>query len=136
MLRAVISRRFYLGQKLVALAPLLLLVVSLPSQMLLRCRIDGSVRAACCCPGEPEQDPSTTPTVKAQSCCDQEIAISEARIMELPPPAHPDVVIATSRPATLLVAAPEAGAVSRAFERGGPAREGPPLVLVKQSFLI
>jgi hypothetical protein len=136
MLGAVLSRRFSLSHKLVALAPLLLLVVSLPSQMLLRCRIDGSVRRACCCPGEPAQDPATTPTVKAQPCCDREIAINEARIMELPPPAHPDVVIAAPARVALASDAPPAHAVARAFEQGGPAREGPPLVLLKQSFLI
>jgi hypothetical protein len=136
MLRAVISRRFSPWHKLAALAPLLLLVVALPSQMMLRCRIDGSVRAACCCPGEPAEDLATTPTVKAQPCCDQEIAINEARIMEVPPPAHPDVVIATPVRAALVFAVPPARAVASAFEQGGPAREGPPLVLLKQSFLI
>ena len=70
-----ISRRFSLGQKLAALAPLLLLVVALPSQMILKCRMDGSVRAACCCPdldGE-DQGAPTPPTVKAQSCCDPQM---------------------------------------------------------------
>jgi hypothetical protein len=123
-------------QKLVALAPLLLLVVSLPSQMMLRCRTDGTLRAACCCPDEAARDLPAAPTVEAQSCCVQEIATSEARIMEPAPSAHPDVVISAPLSATFASSAPKAGAVSRAFEQGGPAREGPPLILLKQSFLI
>lgn len=130
------SKRFSAWQKLVALAPLLLLMVSLPSQMMLKCRIDGSVRVACCCPDEAESDVSATPTVKAQSCCDQEIATSEARIMEPTPSAHVDGVIPTPVRATFVFVAPEPLAVPRAFQQGGPAREGPPIVLLKQSFLI
>jgi hypothetical protein len=137
-LGAVISRRFSLGQKLAPLAPLLLLVVSLPSQMILKCRMDGSVRAACCCPDldGAEQETPTPATVKPQSCCDPQIATNEARIMELPPPAQPDVVLAAPVWVALAFDAPASRAVPRVFEQGGPAREGPPLVLLKQSFLI
>ena len=122
-------------QRLVALAPLLLLVVSLPSQLMLRCRIDGQLRASCCCPDEGERDVSTTPTVRPQSCCDQETTAHEARLMELAPSPYSNVVLPSAR-ATSPFAAPESLALPRAFQHGGPAREGPPLVLLKQSFLI
>jgi hypothetical protein len=123
-------------QRWVALAPLLLLVVSLPSQLMLRCRIDGSLRASCCCPDEAERDLSPTPTVRPQSCCDQEATAHEARLMEPAPTPYSNVLIPTSVRATFPFAAPEARALPRAFQQAGRARQGPPLVLLKQSFLI
>ena len=59
-----VSRRLPAWQKVVAFAPLLLLLVSLPSEMLTRCRMDGLLRAACCCPAQ-EEAPSSVPVLKA-----------------------------------------------------------------------
>ena len=101
-----ISRRVSLWQKAVAFAPALLLVVYLPGETLLRCQIDGMLRAACCCPQEAETQ-SAGPVVKAADCCNTEVTQNtplEAR--------------------------------DRDWQRHGPPRDGPPLVLLKHAFLI
>src|SRR5262245_42533755 len=73
---SVISRRFTPWQQLAALAPALLLLVYLPAQVLLRCRMDGLLRAECCCSHHGKEQPSG-PTMKAQGCCAQEVADSQ-----------------------------------------------------------
>jgi hypothetical protein len=133
----VTSQRYSLWQKAAALAPALLLLVYLPAQMMLRCRIDGLLRTECCCSHQNEEQPSG-PAVKAQDCCDQEIAHNQR------PKA--DVVRSSSRElapvAVALLASPAPVALppvvrfDRAAQRHGPAREGPPLVLLKHAFLI
>jgi hypothetical protein len=135
----VISRRFSLGQKAVALAPVLLLLVYLPAQAMLRCRVDGMLRPTCCCPHQGESE-SASPAIKAQDCCERQAA-------------------ADTRPGTAAAAQPENRALAHmtavalaasalpglappierpdwAWQRYGPAREGPPLVLLKHAFLI
>ncbi len=133
-----ISRRFSLWQKAAALAPVLLLLVYLPGETLLRCRMDGTLRPACCCPSEDARQDSG-PVVQAQSCCDREITQSERPVVDATRAAGRDLVATTA-------AAPVATPVAVAFaptsrfdwatQRYGPAREGPPLVLVKHAFLI
>jgi hypothetical protein len=131
-------RRFSAWQKLVALAPLLLLAVYLPGETMLRCRIDGLLRPACCCPQE-DAPALPGPVVKAQDCCDRELARTERPAFEAARPAGNDLA-----PPVAMAIAPIAGPVvpappssfDRASQRHGPAREGPPIVLIKHAFLI
>jgi len=132
------SRRFDLWQKAVALAPVLLLLVYLPGQTMLRCRIDGLLRSTCCCSHEDEKQ-SSGPVVKAQDCCDPEVSEGVRPTAEAAHPTTHDLAsIATAAvpvASIALVTAPIAD-LGRAAQRHGPAREGPPIVLLKQSFLI
>src|SRR5581483_3396473 len=96
-----ISRRFSVWQKLVALAPLLLLAVYLPGQMMLRCRIDGHVSPVCCCPPD-EESQDTGPVVKAQDCCDRELTASQRPVVE----ADQQTVNLVITPASLLAVLP------------------------------
>lgn len=133
-----ISRRFALWQKVMALAPLLLVAVYLPGEMMLRCRIDGLLRPACCCPpSEAPQDAG--PAVEAQDCCDREITGGARPVVEAARRAEPGLVpaFALLPAATATLAEVPAGDRLRpAAQRYGPAREGPPLVLLKHAFLI
>ena len=77
--------------------------------------------------------------VKAADCCDAEVTQSTRPTAEAARPAHRDLVqVATAA----IVAAPLPSLASpierldRAWQRHGPAREGPPLVLLKHAFLI
>ena len=133
-----IRRRFSPWQKAVALAPVLLLLVYLPGQMLLRCRIDGLLRSACCCPHETESQ-SSQPVVKAQDCCDREVTqnqrpAAEAARAPARDAARVVVVALVTAPALLLAEATRQ--LDGLVQRHGPTREGPRLVLLKQSFLI
>ena len=134
------SRRFALWQKVVALAPLLLVAVYLPGEMMLRCRIDGLLRPACCCPAQEAQTPQDAgPTAEAQDCCDREITGSTRPVVEAARRAEPGLLpaFALLPSATATVAALPAGDRDPpAAQRYGPAREGPPLVLLKHAFLI
>jgi hypothetical protein len=134
----VISRRFSRLQKAVALAPVLLLLVYLPGQTTLRCRTDGLLRPACCCPHADEAE-SAGPVVKAQDCCDREVAQSQRPTAVAARAADRELASATA--ATVVVAAlasvaPPTDSFSRAAQRQGPVREGPPIVLLKHAFLI
>jgi hypothetical protein len=132
-----ISRRFSLWQKLVALAPLLLLAVYLPGQMMLRCRIDGHLRPVCCCPQDDEKQ-AGGPVVKAQDCCDRELTVNQRPVFEAEQRA-PDLELAPLLfLAVLPIAAPlaEADRSDLNWQAHGPPREGPPIVLLKHAFLI
>jgi len=132
------SRRFSLWQKAVALAPVLLLLVYLPGESLLRCRIDGMLRSACCWPHKSEPQDSG-PVVKAQDCCDREMTQSQRPVVDAARAAGRDLVATTAiAPVVLPVAVSFAPAFrfDWASQRYGPAREGPPIVLVKHAFLI
>ena len=129
-------RRYALWQKVAALAPLALLLAYLPGQMLLRCRMDGSVRSACCCPTE-EADQLPDPVARAQDCCDRELIVTARPIATASQPANPQFapdVVAFWTPA--FDAVPPLRAVDRAWRSHGPPRGGPTVVLLKQSFLI
>jgi hypothetical protein len=137
-LRRVISRRHSFWQKALAFVPALLLLAYLPGQMMLRCRIDGLLRTACCCSHQDQERPSG-PAIKAQSCCDQEVSDSQrpkADVARSPgrdfAPLVALAVVAPSAPVILLPVVRS----NRAAQRHGPAREGPPLVLLKHAFLI
>jgi hypothetical protein len=132
------SRRFSIWQKVVALAPLLLVAVYLPGQMMLRCRIDGQLRPACCCSPE-DEDQDYGPVVKAQDCCDQEMTGSERPVVEAANSVSLDMHWATV--AALPVSASSLDLATsdrraRTWEAQGPPRDGPSLILLKHSFLI
>lgn len=135
-----ISRHFARWQKLAALAPALLLLVCLPAQVLLRCRFDGLVRTECCCP---HQDQETTkpagPAFEAQDCCDRVFANGERPDADVARPATRDLAPSTFLTVIIdssALLAPAPHRFDRAVQRYGPAREGPPLVLLKHAFLI
>ena len=136
--RRVVSRRFNRWQELAALAPALLLLVSLPAQAMLRCRIDGLLRPTCCCPHESESE-SATPVIKAQDCCERQAADDKPVTAAVAQPENRELAQMTA----VALAAPSVPALAppidrrdRAWQRYGPAREGPPLVLLKHAFLI
>lgn len=129
-------RPYKLLQKLAALVPIALLLVYLPAEQYLRCRIDGSVRAACCC-AEAQAPANQGPIARAQDCCDRQTTAGARPVVEAPGatqtiPAGPPV------PATaaLAILAPPAPRWARAFASHGPPRGGPPVILLKQAFLI
>ena len=136
-----ISRRFSLAQKAVALAPVLLLLVYLPAQAMsmMRCRIDGLLRPTCCCPHEGERE-SAGPEMKAQDCCDRVVPPeTQAPTAEAARPADRQLSHLASAALATPVApalAPPIASRDRRAQRHGPAREGPPLVLLKHAFLI
>jgi hypothetical protein len=131
------SRRFSVWQKVVALAPLLLLAVYLPGQMMLRCRIDGHLRPACCCPQD-EETQNTGPIVKAQDCCDRELTANLRPVVEADQQAADLVVAPASFLAVLPIVAPlaERHRSDLTWQAHGPPREGPPIILLKHAFLI
>ena len=130
-------RHFARWQKLAALAPALLLLVCLPAQMMLRCRIDGLLRAECCCAQQQKEQPAG-PTIEAQDCCDRVTANSDRPAADVARPATRDLApidaVAVVLDASALT--PIARPFDRAVHRYGPAGEGPPLVLLKHAFLI
>src|SRR5262245_46433830 len=134
----VISRRFSRWQKLTALAPVLFLLVYLPAESVMRCRADGLLRATCCCPHKGESE-SARPTIKAQDCCERQVTASNRVTAAPAPPTQRDLdrmaAVAFASPA-LPALAPPAERRDGAWQRYGPAREGPPLVLLKHAFLI
>src|SRR4051794_13763898 len=94
-LGSMISRRFALWQKAVALAPVLLLLVYLPGETLLRGRIDGRLRPACCCPEASKQDSNrqdSGPVLKARDCCDREVTQNQRLTAESARPPDRDVL--------------------------------------------
>jgi hypothetical protein len=137
-LRGMISRRFSPWQKAVALAPALLLLVYLPAQMMLRCRIDGLLREACCCSHEAEHE-SSGPVFKAQDCCDPQVPQHQRPKAEAASSQTHDLA-AVAVVAVLASAVPSDPPALDRFDRAAlrhdPAREGPRIVLLKQAFLI
>jgi len=131
------SRRYTLLQKVAALGPIALLLVFLPGEAYLRCRIDGSVRATCCC-GEAMAPANPGPVARAQDCCDRETTTAARPVVEAPGARGVELL-----PAGLTVAAvapaPLAAPVPRwvRVQPGhGPPRGAPPVILLKQAFLI
>ena len=135
------SRRFSAWQKVVALAPLLLVAVYLPGETMMRCRFDGLLRPACCCPQAQDGEAHDAgPVVKAEDCCDRVMSTSEQRpVVEAARRADPGPItwawVATPVASPVTDTSPPR-APAWAAQRYGPARSGPPIVLVKQSFLI
>ena len=133
-----IPRRFSLCQKLVALAPLLLLAVVLPGEVMVRCHLDGLLRPAPCCSHDPAPGDSG-PAFEARDCCDREVTATDRPVSEaVRATGGGQIVSAALTPhggAGALRVAP-ANHSGWAAQRYGPARHGPPIVLVKQAFLI
>ena len=133
-----VSRRFSVWQKVVALAPLLLLAVYLPGQMMLRCRMDGSLRPACCCPQEAAKQ-DVGPALKAQGCCDRQMSANDRPAVEPAQPSSAEVTWAVSAPLppiALSTELSESARSERAWRAHRPPGEGPPIVLLKHAFLI
>jgi hypothetical protein len=134
----VMSRRFATWQKMVALAPLLLVAVCLPGRLMARCHVDGLLHPAPCCSHE-EEPGDAGPAFEARDCCDREITLSQRPVFEAVRASDSErIAIAALAPwtsSTAVVASP-AIQVSRALLRYGPARQGPPIVLAKHAFLI
>jgi len=135
-----VARRFSLWQKVVALAPLLLLLAYIPGEMMLRCRMDGLLRPACCCPNKSQDDASPNAALKAQSCCareatrtDQPPSAEAARLGDRDPLPTAVVAFVASSVATL---SPPPARLDWAWQRHGPVGDGPPIVLLKHAFLI
>ena len=103
-------------QRVVALAPLLLVLVSLPSQVLMRCRMDGLLRDSCCCP-RGDGAVLAGPTVASASCCQGETSVRQLPVVRTT--AAPDATpapIATALPAL----APQPGPRTRAVRPAAP----------------
>jgi hypothetical protein len=122
-------------QRVLAIAPLLLAAVSLQSQVVLRCRMDGQVREACCCPGQKGEQPAV-PAVSATCCCDREISEHRLPSIRTTPPndSVPTLAVVLVPYPPLTSAGPTAAI--RSFRQSSPAREGPRILLLKQAFLI
>jgi hypothetical protein len=126
-------RRPRIWQRLVALAPLVLVLVSLPSQVLVRCRMDGRLREACCCPRDAGAAPAA-PAVTSADCCAPETSVRQLPVARASAATESAPVLAV----TFLSALPDAAkrTPARRARPSAPAREGPPLRLLKQAFLI
>jgi len=131
------SRRYTLLQKVAALAPIALLLVFLPGQAYLRCRIDGTVRATCCC-GQAMAPANPGPIARAQDCCDRETTTTVRPVVEAPGGRFVDHVPAGPAVASVMLPVPSLPAPrwDRAQPSHGPPRGGPPVILLKQAFLI
>jgi hypothetical protein len=136
------SRRYALWQKVAALAPVALLLVYLPGQIMLRCRIDGTLREACCCPADQKSE-NPGPTASAQDCCDREVTANARAPFEAARSSEPQVLpsdFAVTPFALVAFTAPPAPRIDRldriSWHSHGPPREGPGLVVLKQAFLI
>lgn len=130
-------RRYTLLQKVAALAPIALLLVFLPGEAYLRCRIDGSVRATCCC-DQAMAPANPGPIARAQDCCDRESTVAVRPAVEAPGSAAVEHLSAGPALASLVLPAPPAPAPrwERVQPDHGPPRGGPPVLLLKQAFLI
>jgi hypothetical protein len=132
------SHRLPAWQTIVALAPLLVVAVSLPGELMVRCHLDGLLRPAPCCAHENEP-PDPGPAFEQRDCCDREITATNRPLFDTPrATGGGHIPITAFTPAAASVAGVAMPALGRhwTLQRQGPAREGPPLVLVKHAFLI
>jgi hypothetical protein len=136
----VIAGKLLGWHRIAALAPLLLLVVSLPTQVMLRCRSDGELRSSCCCPSAKEaKAPSSLPTLTGRHCCDREVVNRDRPAVGSIDNRHRDlgsVIELAGVVMPAIVESPEPRQVQPVWQRCGPSQAGPPLILVKQAFLI
>jgi hypothetical protein len=133
------ARLIWTMRRFAALAPLLMLILSAPEQVLLRCRYDGRVRTACCCPAERDaHSAQRPPSMKAACCCDREVVAAQASLAEPSSATHagdvlpPPVLLAVE----VAIEPPRLRAVPRELARGRSGDDGPPLILLKQTLLI
>ena len=132
------SRQFSLWQKLVAVAPLLLLAVVVPGEVMVRCHLDGLLRPAPCCDHD-EAPGDSGPAFETRDCCDREVTATDRPVSEAASATDGgQIASAAFAPhagaGALLVAPVNHG--SWAAQRYGPTRGGPPIVLLKHAFLI
>jgi hypothetical protein len=127
-------RRLTPWHRLLAVAPVLLIMASMPGQVLLRCRMDGQLRTACCCPPVDAESAPSVPVMAAADCCARETATHQRPAVTLAPA---DAVLpAPALDVVLLAPPPIARALAHDLRQVQPARAGPPLLLQKQAFLI
>jgi hypothetical protein len=132
------ARRLTWWRQAATLAPVLLLLVYLPGELMLRCQMDGLLRSACCCPPQ-EQIQDQEPALKAQGCCAPEMTSNQRPTAEAARPAGRELAAIGAvavEVAPIPVLAPPVVGLDRAWQGHGPAREGPPIVLLKHAFLI
>lgn len=131
--------RRYARSRALAVVPFVLFVVALPSQMLMRCRLDGQLRTACCCPADrmSEESKAPGPAVSDPLCCHREVSSREVPAVALRPTT--DSIV----PAVVVFLRSYAASVEHEIaawipgsQRGRPPREGPRIIVLKQSFLI
>src|SRR5262245_42247616 len=108
--------------------------------MMLRCRMDGLLRPTCCCPEKAQGEaPGPAAVIQAQDCCAREVAETNRPAAEAARPVNRELgqmtEVALAAPVAPAIA-PPAERSDRARQRYGPAREGPPIVLLKHAFLI
>jgi hypothetical protein len=140
-LGVVISRRRAFWRKLAALVPLVLLALAVPGQAWTRCRITGQALESCCCPGDDEADaPSPAAALRTEDCCERIAPPDAPPAAELQRAGAADPVAPAARAVAAFEAiAPllaEPGLVSWGWQRHGPPRGGPSLVVLKRAFLI
>jgi hypothetical protein len=119
--------------------PFVLFVVALPSQMLMRCRLDGQLRAACCCPADRmgEESKAPGPVLSDPRCCHREVSSRALPAVALRPTT--DSIVPGVAVFLRSYAAPvenEIAAWIPGRQRSRPPREGPRIIVLKQSFLI
>jgi hypothetical protein len=133
-------RKAALWRKVLAWVPVLLVMASIPEHALLRCRMDGELRAACCChrAGETSTSEPSGPAVSKPCCCDRVVvgrSVAPFASGRGPAPVI-QVAIPVVCPAYAVLAAPALMRAARDVRGGGPAREGPTLLVWNQTFLI
>jgi hypothetical protein len=123
-------------KRVLAIAPLLLVIVSLPTEVALRCRMDGQLREACCCPAEKAASPGVTPALSSRCCCDREVSTRTVPTVRTAPqmPSAPALAAILLPYPTLAI--PRPGSSALVARQSSPAREGPRILLLKQAFLI
>ena len=100
--------------------------------------MDGMLRPTCCCPEKAESE-TPSPVIQAQDCCAREVAQTSRPAAAAARPADRELfqmtAVALATPVAPVTLSPDDRS-DRAWQRYGPAREGPPLVLLKHAFLI
>lgn len=136
-------RRRFTWQRVLVFVPVLMLLASLPSQMLLRCRMDGLLRASCCCPADKNAVAQAhVPLLKAQSCCDSEVATHVPPTIATTVPARASdeeslsIAVVLSPSMSAWNSPPAHLSPPRVFRGHGPPRSGPGIVVLKHAFLI
>ncbi|MBC8133302.1 MAG: hypothetical protein H7X95_10010 [Deltaproteobacteria bacterium] len=135
--------RRFTWQKVLAFVPVLMLMASLPSQMLMRCRMDGLVRTSCCCPVDKNAGSQAhEPLLKAQACCDREVATHVPPTVATTVPARApheeslSIAVVLSPSTSAWNSLPARLSPPRVFRGHGPPRSGPGIVVLKHAFLI
>jgi hypothetical protein len=131
-----IRRRASRWRTVLALLPVLIVAASLPARALMRCRFDGTLRDACCCPVDDASGPSA-PSVAEARCCER--VMGEASRTPVVSSRSAEPAVDAASPVLLVLVAPAAPEPPRAppgLARGRPLLPRPPLLVLKQTFLI